>query len=111
VDAGSLIRQSRLKAGLTQTELATRLGTTQSAVARLEGRGSNPRVETLSSALRATGQELDLRVRASRPRVDETQIRERLKLTPAARLAAFQASSAKTRQLLAKAKPPRARPA
>ena len=111
VSAGELIRSSCLKAGLTQAELARRMGTTQSAVARLEAANSNPRMATLELALGASGNELDLRSRGAKVGVDEAQIRERLKLTPAARLAAFEGSAARTRQLLAKAKPPRARTA
>jgi ribosome-binding protein aMBF1 (putative translation factor) len=38
---------ARLAAGLTQAELAARLNTTQSAVARLESGETLPRVETL----------------------------------------------------------------
>jgi transcriptional regulator with XRE-family HTH domain len=38
---------ARLAAGLTQADLASRLGTTQSAVARLESGGSSPTIETL----------------------------------------------------------------
>jgi uncharacterized protein len=42
-----VVADARLAAGLTQTELATRLGTTQSAVARLESGGVTPTVATL----------------------------------------------------------------
>lgn len=50
-----LIRTARLEAGLSQAELAARLGTTQPAVARLERAGANPRVKTLSRVMEATG--------------------------------------------------------
>lgn len=38
---------ARLEAGLTQAELAAKVGTTQSAIARLESGGVTPTVETL----------------------------------------------------------------
>ena len=57
---GTIVRTARRAAGLSQTELAARMSTTQSAVARLERAGSNPRIETLDAALRATGRRLSL---------------------------------------------------
>jgi transcriptional regulator with XRE-family HTH domain len=101
--ADTLLRHARSAAGLTQAEVARRMGTTQSAVARLERPGANPRFATLDRALRATGHELD--ARTARPQtVDETQIRERLRLTPAERLAAFQTSHRRLSRLAAGAR-------
>lgn len=50
---------ARVKAGLTQAELAKRMGTTQSAVARLEG-GSRPSTATLAKIAAATGTKLKI---------------------------------------------------
>jgi transcriptional regulator with XRE-family HTH domain len=88
----TLIRNARRAAGLSQAQLAARLATTQSAVARLERPGSNPRVETLDAALRATGHRLGLESARATGGVDEGQIRARLELSPAERLQTFQAS-------------------
>jgi transcriptional regulator with XRE-family HTH domain len=48
----------RRRAGLTQAELAARIGTTQSAVARLERGGSTPSLERLTRIARCCGLEL-----------------------------------------------------
>ena len=53
----ALIR-ARTAANLTQTELAERLGTSQSAVARMEGGSVSPSVATLRRYARATGTRL-----------------------------------------------------
>jgi transcriptional regulator with XRE-family HTH domain len=89
VAASALLRSARHRAGLTQVELARRADLSQAEVARLERAGSNPTAATLERLVRATGHRLDL---ARVDGVDETQLRERLRLTPAERLAAFQAS-------------------
>jgi transcriptional regulator with XRE-family HTH domain len=99
---GSLLRAARLDAGLTQAQLAARLGLTQPAMARLERPDANPTVITLDRALRATGWRLTWEVAA--PEVDETQIAERLRLSPAERLAAFQRSQRNLRGLLKQAR-------
>jgi len=53
-----LVYRLRTEAGLTQAELAARMGTTQSAIARIEGGGSRPSLETLEKLAIAVGQEL-----------------------------------------------------
>lgn len=86
-----LLREARRAAGLTQAQLAARMGTTQSAVARLEAPGSNPRFENLERALVATGHRLEVdAVPAAHP-VDETTIAQNLKRPPRERLKAMEA--------------------
>ncbi len=48
----------RVEAGLTQAELAERMGTTQSAIARMDGGGARPNLETLEKLATAVGAEL-----------------------------------------------------
>ncbi|MDN2566803.1 helix-turn-helix domain-containing protein [Aquibium sp. A9E412] len=50
----ALVR-ARMKARLSQAELARRIGTTQSAIARLEGGGVSPTLATLRRYAEATG--------------------------------------------------------
>ena len=54
----ALVHRLRTDAGLTQAELAERMGTTQSAVARMEGGGARPTLETLEKLAAAVGGEL-----------------------------------------------------
>ena len=50
--------EARTRAGLTQAELAARMKTTQSAVARLESGRTPPSTRTLEKVARATGTRL-----------------------------------------------------
>jgi transcriptional regulator with XRE-family HTH domain len=88
MEAAMLIRRARTDAGLTQQQLATRLGVSQAALARLERPGANPTVATLDRVLRAAGRRLDLRLGRSRSSVDGGLLREALQLSPAERIAA-----------------------
>ena len=90
MSASTLIRDARRSAGLTQAQLARRLGTTQGAVAQLERAGANPTVARLDEALRATGHRLDLASAPHTPRIDETLLARNLRATSAERLAAFE---------------------
>jgi len=85
VTGSSIIREARKRRGLTQAELARRLGTTQSAVARLEGGRTAPRLETVLAAVRACGLDLHLSL-AERDLDHRRLIDDALRLTPAQRL-------------------------
>jgi DNA-binding XRE family transcriptional regulator len=51
---------ARTKANLSQAEVARRVGTTQSAIARLEGGGVTPSISTLRRYAEATGMGLEI---------------------------------------------------
>ncbi len=102
--AHRLLRHARREAGLTQAQLAGRLGRKQASIARLEAPGANPTLATLDRALHATGRRLELSAPAHTPDVDEGQIVELLKLTPAQRLASFDASYRNVAELARKAR-------
>jgi transcriptional regulator with XRE-family HTH domain len=97
---GRLLAHTRRDAGLTQAQLAGRLGISQAAVAQLEQPGSNPRIATLDRALRAAGAELRLSAQPRRkPSVDESLIRQQLQLTPAERLRGLEVMHEQAREL------------
>jgi transcriptional regulator with XRE-family HTH domain len=97
--ADTLLKQARRAAGLTQAELANRLGTTQPAIARLESVHANPRIDTLERALRACERELVLDVRPRKSSIDETLVAAQLRLPPGQRLLSFDRAYAGVRQL------------
>jgi transcriptional regulator with XRE-family HTH domain len=55
---GGAVRAARLRAGMSQVELARRSGTSQPSIARLEGGLVSPTVITLDRIARALGTEL-----------------------------------------------------
>jgi transcriptional regulator with XRE-family HTH domain len=65
-----LVYAMRSQAGLTQTELAARMGTTQSSIARMESGGSLPTIEMLARFAHATG----VRIRIEAPGVADIEI-------------------------------------
>jgi hypothetical protein len=72
VTAAQIIREARLKAGLTQTELAERLGRERAQVARWEIGGQEPSFENLQSVVEACGFSLRIEIadREDTPRLD-----------------------------------------
>lgn len=83
---GTLVRSARHAAGLTQSELAQRMKTTQSAIARLERDRGNPTFRVMEDAVHAAGFTVDLTLVPRPPGVDESLIRQHLERTPAQRL-------------------------
>lgn len=75
--------------GLTQAQLAKRLGITQPSVARLEKAGDNVTLATLQRALNVMNRTLVIRSAQMPSSVDDTQILEALQYTPGQRLEAF----------------------
>jgi ribosome-binding protein aMBF1 (putative translation factor) len=55
------VLQARNRVGLTQAELARKMGTTQPVLARLEGGRARPSMRTLERLARATGTRLLIR--------------------------------------------------
>jgi transcriptional regulator with XRE-family HTH domain len=83
--SASLIREARLRAGLTQSELAERTGRDRSVIARWEQAVVAPSVETLIELVRACGFDLPLELV---PHDDERndRLRKNLLLSPERRV-------------------------
>lgn len=85
--SADLLREARLRAGLTQAELGRRTGRAQSAIARWERGVVQPSLETLRELIRGCGLELTFEL----ARYDESyvpHIERALALSPAERIAA-----------------------
>lgn len=88
-DVHRLVSEARRHACLTQRDLAERLGTSQSAIAKLEQGGTNPTINTLARCFDAAGFELriglvphsapDPVVEVYKLDVDRTLLRENLR--------------------------------
>lgn len=85
VRSADLIREARLRAGLTQTELAERTGKDRSVVARWEQGAVAPSIETLVSLVRACGFDLSLEL-VSFERGREERLDKNLMLSPERRM-------------------------
>lgn len=103
---GEIVREARRRAGLSQQDLAERLGTTQSVITRWETGQRSPTFETVIRAVRACG--LELSVTLGAPDLDhDLFIRENRRLTAAQRLERMTAQRAGLEELVAKKKPRR----
>ncbi len=59
----SQLIEARVKKGITQKELANRIGTKQSAIARLESGVSNPSIAFLEKVTSALGSKLMIQIK------------------------------------------------
>ena len=84
---GELIRERRLKHGLSQRRLAHRAGTSQSAIARIERGDEDVSWKRLESLLLALGEEPVLDSKRVRTRYDARDLEEARKRPPKLRLA------------------------
>jgi transcriptional regulator with XRE-family HTH domain len=83
---GRLLREARQRHRLSQEQLATRAGTTQSAIARIERDRTSPSIKTLTTLFQAMGEDF---VFGARPRdwgTDLTLNHKNLEFTPTERL-------------------------
>jgi ribosome-binding protein aMBF1 (putative translation factor) len=60
---GVILRQAREEAGLTQEELADRLGTQKTAISRIENHAEDIKPSTIQKVAKALGKELELSLR------------------------------------------------
>lgn len=82
---GEVIREARLRKGLTQAELAKRLDTKQPVIARWESGSRSPTFETVVRAIRACG--LDLGIGIYNYDYDhDALIEDQLRLSPEQRV-------------------------
>jgi uncharacterized protein len=79
IDAGSLIRTARQRAGLSQDTVARRAGTRQSAVSAYESGRRAPSLATLERLLAAAGFAIEVGlVEAAQPTLPDTPLTRRL---------------------------------
>jgi transcriptional regulator with XRE-family HTH domain len=100
IHPGDLIRAKRRGSRITQRQLASRMGTTQSAIAALERASSNPTVRTLADALDALGYQLSFCATPKPAGVDESLIRQQLELSPGERLRQLERMAAESRKMM-----------
>jgi transcriptional regulator with XRE-family HTH domain len=90
--SAALIIEARKRAGLTQADLARRLGTHQPVIARWEAGRSQPDLGTLQRIIRAAGFELAIGITPADDH-DTALIRRELALLPHRRLAGMVAAT------------------
>lgn len=85
------MRQARMRAGLSQVELAERSGKDRAQIARWERDVVTPSLETLREVLQACGFDLDLQLVLYQPpdASQDARLRQELGRTPQERLVAM----------------------
>ena len=83
---GELLREARRKHGVSQTRLAIRASTTQSAISRIERDHVSPSVETLRDLMHMLGEDLVLGSEARDAGIDRTLNQQNLSRVMSERL-------------------------
>lgn len=83
---GELLREARKRTGISQARLATRAGTTQSAISRIERDRISPTVSTLQSLLHLLGEDLELSASPRDFGIDRSLLERSLAAAPAKRV-------------------------
>jgi transcriptional regulator with XRE-family HTH domain len=96
--SADLLREARLRAGLTQAELGRRVGKPQSQIGRWERGEVKPSLETLRDLIRACGLELTLGL-ANYDDSYLSLIAGQLRLSPAERVARMEQVAAEQLEL------------
>lgn len=86
LEPGRLLREARIRHGLSQERLAIRAGTTQSAISRIEQERGSPSVQTLEELLHLMGEDLVLSTVKRDTGIDLTLNRKNLEFSPAQRI-------------------------
>jgi transcriptional regulator with XRE-family HTH domain len=91
VTSGTLIRQARMRAGLSQVQLSERSGKDRAQIARWERDVVTPSLETLREVLQACGFDLQMELVLYQPpdARDDARLQEELARTPQERLLAM----------------------
>jgi transcriptional regulator with XRE-family HTH domain len=85
--SGMLIREARLRAGLSQAELGARLGRDRAQIARWESGAVQPAFETLLELVEACGFELDFLLKPREPdAAEDTRLSKSLVRSPQERV-------------------------
>ena len=59
---GVMLREARVSAGLTQEELARRIGTKKTAISRIENHAEDVKLSTLKKTASALGKKLEIKI-------------------------------------------------
>ena len=59
---GMMLREARISAGLTQEELARRIGTKKTAISRIENHAEDVKLSTLKKTATALGKKLEVKI-------------------------------------------------
>src|SRR5215204_6078559 len=86
LEPGRLLREARLRHGLSQERLAIRAGTTQSSISRIEQERGSPSVRTLAELLHLMGEDLVLSTERRDTGIDVTLNRKNLEFSPEERI-------------------------